>query len=134
MAPKAIVRYGTLLLCALLIFMGRAHGQEEYFGKNKVQYKTFHWSFIQTAHFDIYFSDGGRYLAEFTASAAESAYTSITRLFRYQLVNRVPIIVYNSHNDFQQTNVVYEYLEEGIGGVTELFKNRVVIPFEGVYG
>jgi Tol biopolymer transport system component len=134
MAPKAIVRYGTLLLCALLIFMGRAHGQEEYFGKNKVQYKTFHWSFIQTAHFDIYFSDGGRYLAEFTASAAESAYTSITRLFRYQLVNRVPIIVYNSHNDFQQTNVVYEYLEEGIGGVTELFKNRVVIPFEGDYG
>ena len=42
-------------------------------------------------------------------------------------------MVYNSHNDFQQTNVIGEYLEEGIGGVTELFKNRVVIPFEGDY-
>ena len=42
-------------------------------------------------------------------------------------------MVYNSHNDFQQTNVISEYLEEGIGGVTELFKNRMVIPFEGNY-
>jgi hypothetical protein len=41
--------------------------------------------------------------------------------------------VYNSHNEFQQTNVISEYLEEGIGGVTELFKNRVVVPFEGNY-
>ncbi|RPI04523.1 MAG: biopolymer transporter Tol, partial [Ignavibacteriae bacterium] len=36
--------------------------------------------------------------------------------------------------EFQQTNVVSEYMEEGIGGVTELFKNRVVVPFEGSYG
>ena len=110
-----------------------ARSQPEDFGKNKVQYTKFNWYYIQSDHFDIYFSDGGDYLAEFTAAAAESAYTSISKSFRYQLVNRVPIIIYNSHNDFQQTNVVSEYLEEGIGGVTELFKNRVVLPFEGEY-
>ncbi|MEW5798180.1 MAG: biopolymer transporter Tol [Bacteroidota bacterium] len=108
-------------------------GQDGNFGKNKVQYKKFEWYFIQTDHFDIYFYDGGEQIANFTAAAAESAYTSISRTFRYQLNNRVPLMVYNSHNDFQQTNVVGEYLEEGIGGVTELFKNRVVIPFEGNY-
>ena len=43
------------------------------------------------------------------------------------------IIVYHSHNEFQQTNVVGSYMREGIGGVTELFKNRVVFPFEGNY-
>jgi Tol biopolymer transport system component len=107
--------------------------QEGNFGKNKVQYKKFDWYFIQTDHFDIYFYQGGEHLANFTAAAAESAYTSISKSFRYQLNNRVPLMVYNSHNDFQQTNVVNEYLEEGIGGVTELFKNRVVIPFEGNY-
>ncbi|HTO94247.1 MAG TPA: biopolymer transporter Tol, partial [Bacteroidota bacterium] len=121
----------ALLLCAVASVAARA--QDEEFGKNKVQYTRFHWSYIQTDHFDIYFSDGGQYLAEFTATAAESAYASISKSFRYQLVNRVPIIVYNSHNDFQQTNVVSEYLEEGIGGVTELFKNRVILPFEGEY-
>jgi Tol biopolymer transport system component len=110
-----------------------ALAQDGQFGKNKVQYTKFNYYFIQSDHFDLYFTDGGESLAEVTAAAAESAYTRISRSFRYQLVNRIPIIIYNSHNDFQQTNVVGEYLEEGIGGVTELFKNRVVIPFEGDY-
>jgi Tol biopolymer transport system component len=103
------------------------------FGKNKVQYKKFEWEFIQTNHFDIYYSQNGYELASFAARAAEDAYDSIRKLFRYEINNRIPIVVYNSHNDFQQTNVVNEYLEEGIGGVTELFKNRVVLPFEGNY-
>ncbi|MDE3056609.1 MAG: PD40 domain-containing protein [Bacteroidota bacterium] len=117
-----------LALCAV-----NALAQDAEFGKNKVQYKKFNWYYIQSNHFDIYFSDGGEYLADFTAAAAESAYAMISKDFRYQINNRISIMVYNSHNDFQQTNVVSEYLEEGIGGVTELFKNRVVLPFEGNY-
>jgi Tol biopolymer transport system component len=103
------------------------------FGKNKVQYKDFDWYFIQTDHFDIYFSQGGEYIADFTASVAEASLSRMSKEFRYQINNRVPIVIYNSHNDFQQTNVVQEYMEEGVGGVTELFKNRVVVPFEGNY-
>ncbi|HTR82794.1 MAG TPA: DPP IV N-terminal domain-containing protein [Bacteroidota bacterium] len=123
------------LTVGFLIAVGLSNvvAQEADFGENKVQYKKFNWSYIQTSHFDIYFSQGGEYLADFTAAAAESAYTMITKSFRYQTNNRIPIMVYNSHNDFQQTNVLSEYLEEGTGGVTELFKNRMVIPFEGNY-
>jgi Tol biopolymer transport system component len=118
-----------------LLFLGvhSLFSQPTIFGKNKVQYKNFEWYYIQSNHFDVYFSQGGGYLAEFTADVAESSYASISKSFRYQLTNRIPIVVYNSHNEFQQTNVVSEYLEEGIGGVTELFKNRVVLPFEGDY-
>ncbi len=126
-------RLTFVLLTGLALTAQPSPAQDEIFGKNKVQYRNFNWSFIQSDHFDVYFSDNGQYLAEFTANAAESAYVSISKLFRYQLINRVPIIVYNSHNEFQQTNVISEYLEEGIGGVTELFKNRVVLPYEGDY-
>ena len=127
-------KIGWLTILAVVVMVPAVvFGQDGLFGKNKVQYKKFNWYFIQSDHFDIYFSDGGESLAEFTAYAAESAYVSISKSFRYQLVNRVPWIVYNSHNEFQQTNVIGEYLEEGIGGVTELFKNRVVVPFEGDY-
>jgi Tol biopolymer transport system component len=124
---------GVLFMSLLVCVTASLFGQEDQFGKNKVQYTKFAWYFIQSDHFDVYFSEGTEPLAEFAAATAESAYTSISKSFRYQLVNRVPIIVYDSHNDFQQTNVVGEYLEEGIGGVTELFKNRVVLPFEGEY-
>jgi Tol biopolymer transport system component len=128
-----MMRYAAGILVLLLTLHYSSPGQDPQFGKNKVQYTKFNYYFIQSDHFDIYFTDGGEYLANFTAAAAESAYARITKSFRYQLVNRIPFVVYNSHNDFQQTNIISEYLEEGIGGVTELFKNRVVLPFEGDY-
>ena len=123
------VANATLILITALT----AYAQETSFGKNKVQYTDFEWYYIQSAHFDVYFNKGSESLADFTADMAESSYTSISKSFRYQITNRIPIVAYDSHNDFQQTNVVNSYLEEGIGGVTELFKNRVVIPFEGEY-
>ena len=100
------------------------------FGQNIVQYDNFSWHFIQSKHFDIYYTDGGSSHAEFTAYEAEAAYLKIADRLNWRLKNRVSIIVYNSHNDFQQTNVVDSYMFEGIGGVTELYKNRVVIPFD----
>ncbi len=103
------------------------------YGKNKVEYKDFNWQFIQSPHFDVYFYQGGKILAEFVADHAERALDSIERVMQYDITNRVAILVYDSHNDFQQTNAVGEFLPEGVGGVTELLKNRVVIPFEGDY-
>ena len=101
------------------------------FGQNIVQYENFDWRYIQSRHFDIYFSTDGRTHAEFVAKEAEIAYDHISKLIDWKLKNRVSIIIYNSHNDFQQTNVIGAYMREGIGGVTELYKNRVVIPFDG---
>ncbi len=100
------------------------------FGQNIVQYDDFTWEFIQSKHFDIYYAEDGRSHAEFTAREAEAAYLKISDRLDWRLKNRVSIIVYNSHNDFQQTNVVDSYMFEGIGGVTELYKNRIVIPFD----
>lgn len=129
--------FRSLFFAALLLVVHSTSlsqsDQTAAFGKNKVQYKRFEWQYIQTPHFDIYFSQRGYELAAFTARAAENAYNSIRKLLRYEINSRISIVVHNSHNEFQQTNVVGEYLEEGIGGVTELFKNRIVIPFEGNY-
>ncbi|MFQ6607686.1 MAG: DPP IV N-terminal domain-containing protein [Fidelibacterota bacterium] len=116
---------------ALLVFNAPLVGQS--FGKNKVQYRTFDWSYIQSAHFDLYFYDQNLSLAEFALEIAEQAYEQIARYINWDLRKRISIIIYSSHNDFQQTNITYEYMPEGVGGVTELFKNRIVIPFEGSY-
>ena len=113
-----------------LVCLFTAYGQ---FGKNKIQYKGLSWRFIQTSHFDIYFYKGGEAIAEYTADVTEEAYEKISTNWDYNLKRRIPIFVYNSHNDFQQSLVVTSYLDEGIGGVTELFKNRIIIPYEGSY-
>jgi len=98
-----------------------------------VQYKDFTWYYIQTNHFDIYFSQEGKTLTEFTSKIAEESIESIQKSFDYSVNNRITIIIFNSTNDFQETNVIDSYLPEGIEGFTELFKNRVVIQFHGSY-
>jgi len=103
------------------------------FGKNRIQYRDHDWYFIQTKHFDIYFSLDGKDAAEFCSQSAEEAMEDIQEKLNYQVNNRVSLIVYNSHNEFQETNTSDSYLSQGIGGFTEPFKNRVVFPFEGSY-
>ncbi|MFC1785221.1 peptidase MA family metallohydrolase [Candidatus Neomarinimicrobiota bacterium] len=119
------------ILFILILIAQSVSGQS--FGQNKVQYGDFDWKFIKSPHFNVYYYTEDIDLAEFTAEIAENAYEQISKHFRWNLKKPVSILVYNSHKDFQQTNVTYSYLSEGIGGVTELFKNRVVIPFEGSY-
>ena len=103
------------------------------FGQNKVQYRDFDWNYISSPNFDVYYYGDEIELATFTMEAASKAYEQIAIHLRWNLKKRVSIIVYHSHNEFQQNNVVGVYMQEGIGGVTELYKNRIVLPFEGDY-
>ena len=123
------------LACMGLLFIpSLSHAQYFRFGKNKVQYKTENWNYLQSDHFDIYYYEGGQYLAEFTAHAAEEAYLQTQQLFKHEISKRIPIIVYQSHNDFAVTNAVdLPTFSEGIAGVTEPFKNRIAMPFVGDY-
>lgn len=123
-----------MVFASMLLFfmtMHDAHGQE--FGKNKVQYRDFSWKFIKTKHFDVYFHEDGEYLARYAGIHAERALSSVQSQLNYSITKRISLIIYNSHNDFQQTNVVWDFMPEGVGGVTELFKNRITLPFEGGY-
>ena len=117
----------------ILILAAAAFGQEEYFGQNKVQYKNYDWYYIQTEHFDIYINRDQDTVATFAASELENAYQSVTKELNHELTSRVPVIIYSSPNDFQQTNIVSDLLPEGVGGFTEVFKTRVVVPFNGSY-
>lgn len=124
----------NFLICFLLIITSIPPTTKAQFGQNKVQYQSFdNWRFIRSKHFDVYFYEGGDYLARYTAIHAERSLSSIERRLNYSINKRIPIMVYQSHNEFQQTNVISDVLPEGVGGVTELFKNRVTLPFEGKY-
>jgi len=125
-----MIKYIIKIFLFIIFIQSIIFGQ---FGKNKVQYKGFNWYYVQTNHFDIYFSNKGRDLAEFTTKEAEESLESLQNSYNYKINNRITIIIYNSTNDFQETNTTDQYLSEGIEGFTELFKNRVVIQFMGSY-
>ncbi len=128
-------RFVTILILAVALGITTANAQYFPFGKNRVQYENFDWRYIQSKHFDIYYYGEKNYeLAEFSAQSLESAYKQLSEDFNHEIVSRIPLIIYDSHNDFSQTNVVALPLSaEGIGGVTDKLKNRMTVPFTGDY-
>ena len=49
----------------------------------------------------------------------------------HDLSGRQPLILYANHPQFRQTNAIPGGIGEGTGGVTEVFKRRIVLPFAG---
>ena len=126
----------TFVLLTGAVLLSDVQAQYFGFGKNRVQYQQFDWRFIQSDHFDVYYyGSENYYLAEFTAKSLEAAYAQLRNDFNHELNDRIATIIYDSHIDFTQTNVVPLPVDaQGIGGVTDKFKNRITMPFMGHYG
>jgi len=126
-----------LPLLAFLLISSRAYGQfGDYFGfgKNKVHYKKFDWSIIKTEHFDLYFYEEERQAALDAAEISERSYAYLSEVLDYKFKKKIPLLLYASHNDFQQTNAIGSYISEGTQGVTESLKGRMILPITGSYG
>lgn len=100
----------------------------QYFGRNKVQYKTFDFQVLRTEHFDIYFYPEERLAVQQASLMAERWYARLSRVLGHQMGDRQPLILYASHPEFEQTNAIQGELGEGTGGVTEMIKRRIVLP------
>src|SRR2546423_7735605 len=113
----------TLLLGALSLLASTAQAQQ--FGRNPVQYQTFHFKILKTQHFDIYFYDKEAAAAAQAGRMAERWYTRISTVLRHQLSGRQPLILYSDHPAYNQTNILPV---EGSEGITESLKRRIILP------
>lgn len=98
------------------------------FGKNKPNYESFEYEVEQTPHFEIYhYLKNPERLREL-ASQSEQWYEMHQNVLHDTIHGKNPLIFYNDHADFQQTNAIGGSIGVGTGGVTEAFKNRVIMP------
>jgi Tol biopolymer transport system component len=118
----------VLVAASLLLPALSAHAQ---FGKNKVQYDRFDFKTLETEHFLIHFYPEEERAVYDAARMAERAYGRLSRVFNHTFTEKKPIILYASHSDFQQTNIFPFDISEGLGGVTESGRDRIVMPFTG---
>jgi len=119
----------SLLGAGLLGFAPRVEAQ--YFGQNKVQYENLDFQVLRTEHFDIYYYDEIDVAVEYAALMAERWYARLSRLLNHDLSGRQPLILYGSGPHFRQTNTLQGDIGESTGGVTEILKRRIVLPFAG---
>jgi len=126
-------RCGRSLLVGAVLLLSLAAAQYSYFGANKVQTRDYQFQSYETEHFRVLFYPGGEGLAEFAARSAEEFYAQTAKDLGVELETKVPLIVYLSPGQFSETNVILDVLGEGVGGFSEIIKNRIVVPFNGSY-
>jgi Tol biopolymer transport system component len=100
----------------------------QYFGRNQVQYRTFDFQILRTEHFDVYYYPEAEEAARDAARMSERWYARLSQVLDHRFTERQPLILFANHPEFQQNNIVGD-LGEGTQGVTEAFKQRIVMPF-----
>lgn len=109
------------------------NGMQMTFGKNRLQYGDFHWTYFRFDDIDCYYNEFGREVAEYACKVAYEKLNEIEDYFDYSLSKRLILIVYNKKNDFRQSNIGLISTEDdyNVGGYSRVIKNKVMLWFNG---
>src|SRR5262249_23314376 len=118
--------FGALAFAAAGVMPEPASAQTPYvpyFGKNRPRYTNFNWSIYKTDHFEIYFYPELEKHLTRVASYAESAYQHISTTLKHDMPDRIPMVLYKTESEFQESNIAGE-LPEGVLAFTEPERGR----------
>jgi len=132
------IRKLIITLIACIIYLN-ANGQfynglQMTFGKNRVQYFNYYWSYYRFDNFDCYFSEYGRDLAVYTAEYATKKLEEIENFFDYTLEKRLIFVINNTMAEYKQSNIGLVTSDEenyNTGGFSRIIKNKVLLYYEG---
>ena len=109
-------------------------GMQLDFGKNRVQYDDFFWTFYRYEKFDVYFYLGGKQLANFASEYTYKYLKEIEIKLDFEADDKMQLIVYNKLSDFKQSNIGYINNESyNTGGLTRISGNKIFLYFNGSY-
>jgi hypothetical protein len=120
----------TLLVLACASYAGAQTAYFPYFGKNQIRYDRFEWYTYNTDHFEIYYYPEIEPHLERIASYAESAYQKVSSDLKHDLAFRVPLVIFSTHSEFQQQNIIPGAAQEGVAAFAEPSRDRMVLPID----
>jgi hypothetical protein len=136
---KALQNTALWSVAALWLFaMPTAKAQFYYgtlqdFGKNRIQYNEFNWTFYRFERFDVYFYTGGRPLGQKVAYMMENQIRYMERTLETSFEERIQVLVFNSLTDLKQSNlnVEDEDAEVNAGGILRTLGSKMFVYFDG---
>jgi hypothetical protein len=81
--------------------------------ENKIQYRRLDWQVLKGQRVDVYYYPEEAELAPVALAYAEETYDVLTVKFGHTVTSRIPLIIYASHNDFEQTNILRSLPRKG---------------------
>ena len=111
------------------------NGSQLAFGKSRVQYNDFFWTYYRFEKFDTYFYLNGKELAQFTAEYADRHLREIELMLQSGLEQKIQYIIFNNLSDLKQSNIGLniDWETYNTGGVTRIIGGRVLLYFDGDY-
>lgn len=108
------------------------YGSQLEFGKNRMQYQSFNWTYFDFERFRVYLYEGGQDIARYAATSVDRQLPVLEKRLDFQLEDKIDVIVYNNQNDFKQSNIGLATEDNGnIGGVTRIIGDKIFIYFTG---
>lgn len=106
-------------------------------GRNKVRWYGFDWRRYDylddegSGGVRFYFYDREERIAPIAAALVREQYDLLSERFKFRPTQRIPYILYNSHREFENTNVFF--VSEGVLGVTSPQDLRMALPYWGEF-
>jgi len=130
--PGVFILILGMLVCSNDVSGQFYNGMQMGFGKNRVQFKEFQWTYYKYDNFDVYFYLGGKELALYTAKYVEESVENIEDKLDTSLDDKMQFIVYNTLSDLKQSNIGLVQNETyNTGGVTHIVGKKIFLYFDG---
>ena len=121
-----------ILFSSVLVKAQFNYGHQMEFGKNRIQYQNFNWTYYDYDRFRVYSYQGGSEISKYVSVSVNNYLPLFEKKLDYQLEDKISVLVYNNQNDFKQSNIGLSSDEQtNIGGVTKIIGNKMFVYFNG---
>lgn len=108
------------------------YGMQMDFGKNRIQYQNFNWTYLDYERYRVYMYSGGIEIAKYVAVSVNNQLPILEKRLEHQVEDKINIIVYNNQNDFKQSNLGLGGDEQtNVGGTTKIIGDKIFVFFNG---
>ena len=133
--PHNVLKKVLLYFSLFFAFYTKAqfnYGLQMDFGKNRIQYQPFVWTYLDYERYRVYSYQGGQEIAKYVAVSIERQLAVLEHRIDIQLNSKLNVLVYNNIDDFRQSNLGLSSDEQSnVGGVTRIISDKISIYFNG---
>ena len=124
---KRLFIIASLLICTQLdVFSQFYNGMNQTFGKNRVQFNEFFWTYYRFSDYEYHFYPEAKIAADYAAKITPKIVRELEMVLDYSLDDKIYFIVYNKIDHFRQSNVGINDDKLGMSGVSQVSSKKIL--------
>lgn len=108
------------------------YGLTQEFGKSRVQYQPFYWTYYGFDRYQVYLYEGCQELSKYVAYRMEFHLKDLEKKLDHQIDDKLQVLVYSTQGDFRQNNLgLSTDVTTNTGGTTKIVGTKMSVFFNG---